>query len=180
MKRLVLSPFNIWLSAAIELIPRDELMALIRQFNSEAEYPTVKLLNTLITEYGHEFARPLGELAIEYSQTDESMDKMLSAARKLKQFSGKTDSTADAAQQSSNALSWFKEISVLVSTTVGGIGDITRAVNGTDKSAYDAKTAAEQAKMEQERTTRAIVGWGVGLVIAIILFFVMYKMFYNK
>ena len=56
MKSLVLSPFNIWLSAAIELIPRDELMALIRQFNSEAEYPTVKLLNTLITEYGHEFA----------------------------------------------------------------------------------------------------------------------------
>ena len=51
MKSLVLSPFNIWLSAAIELIPRDELMALIRQFNSEAEYPTVKLLNTLITEY---------------------------------------------------------------------------------------------------------------------------------
>ena len=172
MKSLVLSPFNIWLSAAIELIPRDELMALIRQFNSEAEYPTVKLLNTLITEYGHEFARPLGELAIEYSQTDESMDKMLNA--------GKTDSTAYPAQQSSNALSWFKEISVLVSTTVGGIGDITRAVNGTDKSAYDAKTAAEQAKMEQERTTRAIVGWGVGLVIAIILFFVMYKMFYNK
>ena len=66
MKSLVLSPFNIWLSAAIELIPRDELMGLIRQFNSEAEYPTVKLLNTLITEYGHEFARPLGELAIEY------------------------------------------------------------------------------------------------------------------
>lgn len=179
MYNLQMTPMNIYLGTAIELIPRDELMAVIRQFDSEAEYPTVALLNKLTEDHGHAFIDQIAELGIEYAQTEGSMKKMQAAAKKLNRMSGKTEGTSTS-EQSTNALGWFSAVSSFITTMVGDTSAIIRAVNGTDAASANAVIAQQNANAEREKTTRTLVVSGIALVVAIMLFFVLYKMFFNR
>lgn len=173
MKKIELTPMNIYLAAAIELIPYDELMALILEFDKTAERPTVALLTKLFEEYGHDFADPFAKLALEAAETPEAQDKVRKKAKQLSKATGSTGVTLD----SEKGLSWFSNISNFILDGIGKSTSLISAINGMGEETLKYQIELLRAQQESEKTTRTIIGWSIGGLAVLVIFFFMYKMF---
>ena len=180
MKKLELTTMNIYLGAAIELIPKDELLDLVQRYDREATTVTVASLSKLFEDYGEDFAVPFANLALEHANTESAKEKMTNAARKLQKASGTAGADAAASGASSNALGWFNTVSKFIIDCAGGAGDIIKAVNGTDAINGQIILKQWEAKLESEKTTRWIIIGAVGFVLALITLFVIKQMFGSR
>ena len=182
MKKIELTPMNIYLAAAIELIPHDELMALIWEFDKSAEHPTVSLLNELFITYDHDFADPFAKLALEAAESPEAKETVRKVAKRLNKATGSTanaGTTTTSTIDPQKGLDWFTNISNFILEGVGKVTGLMGTINGTGSKEIDLQIAALNAQAEQEKTTRTIIGWSIGGLVLLMLFFFMYKMFSN-
>lgn len=173
---------DIYLAALLEIVPTDALAALLEEYGYH-KIPTAALLSQALNEKGIEFANRLGSLALDYVDTEEADKKFAAGVEKLSKATGKakTPMTADekaAAQQ--NAKDWFSAISTGLWQGVGSVKDLLGMLNGSYAASDQAKYQIALAEKEKEHTKQMAIWAAIGVVIAVILFFIFYKMFTNR
>ena len=173
-----MTPSEIFLTIALDVIPQNEIEDILSEYGY-TEKPSVSLLFKAFEEQGDEFMHEVGELCMQYS------DSPLLAAR-FRQFAElnkmssqqKEQLTEEQKQQrAQNGLDWFKAVSELLSTIIGGGAAWTAQANGTAASGYEAQVAALEAQAQAEKTRQYLILGGVGILALVLLSFMFFKMF---
>jgi hypothetical protein len=177
------TPLSIYLGAAIEFIPEDELVALLAQFGY-TQAPTVPVIAKAMIECGEDFIIPFAQLAKDHCPKVPKPRKVtgidvkpVDPMDKLGDLSKNTPTTTNTSNWGASAFGWFGAVTDVLLNGVGKATDLISVLKGDNRKAYEYMTEAQRAAAERERTTRTAI-WGcVGLVVAVIFFFIMYKMF---
>ena len=177
-----MTPSEIFLTIAFDIIPQSDIMELLRDFGYDEE-PSVSLLFRAFEEKGDEFMHEFGELCLANADSPLLEARFRQVAGGLNKMSNaeKAQLTEDQKQQRvKNGLEWFKEGSTVLIQIIGGAAAWTAQANGTAASQYDAERAAAEATAQAEKTRQYLIFGALVFLVFVLLSFMFYRMFSGK